>query len=214
MDVVLALDAGTTGVRTVAFGPTTETVTSAYRELTQHFPHPGEVEHDPHEIARLAIETLTEVAAQLAADGHRAVALGLTNQRETTVAFDRHSGDVRHRAIVWQDRRTAPLCDELTQRGLLPAVREITGLVLDSYFSGTKMRWLADQGATVYRMGARVESALPAAHPRVVDYATNGMRTDLLDIWLAATCRIFLSTGAGLDSVATASCFSAGVSSA
>ena len=65
------------------------------------------------------------------------------------------------------------------------------------------MRWLADQGATVYRMGARVESALPAAHPRVVDYATNGMRTDLLDIWLAATCRIFLSTGAGLDSVAT-----------
>lgn len=147
MDAILALDAGTTGVRTVAFGPHTEVLATAYRELTQYFPSPGEVEHDPLEIARLAHETLDDVAHQLVAAGHRPVALGITNQRETTVAFDRHTGDVHPRAIVWQDRRTAPLCDELAARGLLPTVRQRTGLVLDSYFSGTKMRWLADHGA-------------------------------------------------------------------
>jgi len=198
MDVVLALDAGTTGVRTVAFGPATETVATAYRELTQHFPHPGEVEHDPHEIARLAIETLTEVATRLAADGHRAVALGITNQRETTVAFDRHSGDVRHRAIVWQDRRTAPLCDELTQRGHLPAVREITGLVLDSYFSGTKMRWLADHGA----LDGMTQPAFATVDAYLVWVLTNGevfatepsnaSRTMLMDLrtlsWSSEMC--------------------------
>ena len=148
MDLVLALDAGTTGVRTVAFGPDGAEVDSAYRELTQYFPEPGWVEHDPHEIAELAVATLREVATRIAALQHRVVARGITNQRETTVAFDRATGQTRHRAIVWQDRRTASFCEQLAANGALPRVREITGLVLDSYFSGTKMRWLLDHHAT------------------------------------------------------------------
>jgi len=147
VDLILALDAGTTGVRTVAFDASAAVVDSAYRELTQYFPRPGEVEHDANEIATLALATLREVAARSQMQGHRIVAVGITNQRETTVAFDRATGAIRHHAIVWQDRRTAPLCEELTTRGALPRVRAVTGLVLDSYFSGTKMRWLMDHGA-------------------------------------------------------------------
>ncbi|MGC1419145.1 MAG: glycerol kinase GlpK [Acidimicrobiales bacterium] len=147
MDLILALDAGTTGVRTVAFDQHVQIVDSSYRELTQYFPRPGQVEHDAPAIARLAVETLSEVAARAARDGHRILALGITNQRETTVAFDRENANVAHRAIVWQDRRCAPACDEMRERGLGPLVRSTTGLVLDPYFSATKMKWLLDHGA-------------------------------------------------------------------
>jgi glycerol kinase len=146
MQLVLALDAGTTGVRTVAFGPDLAVIEESYRELTQYFPSPGEVEHDPLEIADLAIFTLREVAASAQRAGHEVVALGVTNQRETTVGFDRESGDIFQRAIVWQDRRTAPICQELETQGHGPRVRAVTGLVLDSYFSATKMRWMIERG--------------------------------------------------------------------
>jgi glycerol kinase len=147
VELVLALDAGTSGVRSVAYDERATVVDSSYRELTQHFPHPGEVEHDPLEIARLSMETLREVAVRAHEQGHHVVALGITNQRETTVAFDRSNPtDVAH-AIVWQDRRTANYCDELERAGRGPLVRGTTGLVLDSYFSATKMRWLLDHGA-------------------------------------------------------------------
>jgi glycerol kinase len=147
MELVLALDAGTSGVRSVAYDEQARVVDSSYRELTQHFPHPGEVEHDPLEIARLSIETLRDVAVRAREHGNHVVALGITNQRETTVAFDRsNAADVAH-AIVWQDRRTANYCDELERAGQGPVVRDTTGLVLDSYFSATKMRWLLDHGA-------------------------------------------------------------------
>ncbi len=147
MDLLLALDAGTTGVRAVAFDGSARVVDTAYRELTQYFPSPGEVEHDPVEIARLAGATLSEVAAAARARGDRVVALGVTNQRETTVAFDRDSGAVAPRALVWQDRRTADLCAALADAGHEPVVRSTTGLVLDPYFSATKMRWLLEHGA-------------------------------------------------------------------
>ena len=146
MDLVLALDAGTTGVRTVAFDHEARVVDSSYRELRQHFPHPGEVEHDAAEIADLAVATLRDVATQARPAGHHVVAVGITNQRETTVAFDRESGHLPHRALVWQDRRTAPVCQELEAGGHAPLVRATTGLVLDPYFSATKMTWLLDQG--------------------------------------------------------------------
>jgi glycerol kinase len=146
MDLILALDAGTTGVRTVAFDQDLEVVDEEYRELTQYFPSPGEVEHDAHEIAKLAILTLTEVATRVSHQGHGVLALGITNQRETTVAFDRETGQPLQRAIVWQDRRTADLCRDLENEGHSPAVRATTGLVLDSYFSATKMRWMLDRG--------------------------------------------------------------------
>jgi len=147
MDLLLALDAGTTGVRTVAFDTSARVVTSAYRELTQHFPAPGQVEHDAPEIVDLATATLREVAIAVRDRGDRVVALGVTNQRETTVAFDRGTGEVGHRAIVWQDRRTAPDCAALTAAGHEALVRSTTGLVLDPYFSATKMRWLVEHGA-------------------------------------------------------------------
>ena len=146
MELVLALDAGTTGVRTVAFDHRARVVDSAYRALTQHFPHPGEVEHDAAEIADLAVATLREVAERSRRAGHMIATLGITNQRETTVAFDRETGHLPHRALVWQDRRSAGYCEERTLAGAGPGVRATTGLVLDSYFSATKMRWFLDQG--------------------------------------------------------------------
>jgi glycerol kinase len=148
VQLILALDAGTTGVRTVAFGADLEVVDESYRELTQFFPSPGEVEHDPLEIAQLAISTLSEVGSRAAHAGHQVVALGVTNQRETTVAFDRDSGAPLRRAVVWQDRRTANLCRDLEREGHGPAVRATTGLVLDSYFSATKMKWMLEHGVT------------------------------------------------------------------
>ena len=146
MDLILALDAGTSGVRTVAFDPAARVVYTNYRELTQHFPRPGWVEHDPAEIASLAVLTLRDVASTVLGQGHRVLAVGITNQRETTVAFDRANGVVAHRAIVWQDRRTAARCAKLTREGQTARVRSVTGLVLDPYFAATKMQWLLERG--------------------------------------------------------------------
>ncbi len=150
MPVVLALDAGTTGVRTRAVFTDGRPSVASYREFTQHFPQPGWVEHDAVEIWEAVKATLLDVLGQL---DEPVAAIGITNQRETVVAWDRHSGTPLHRAIVWQDRRTAARCDALRDAGHLPLVRERTGLVLDPYFSGTKMAWLltpeADGGGGV-----------------------------------------------------------------
>src|SRR5271165_5206376 len=132
---VVAVDAGTTGVRALAVDEAARVTHVAYRELTQHFPRPGWVEHDPTEIWQAVRATLAEVGARLAEAGESVAAIGITNQRETLVAFDRRTGAPHHRAIVWQDRRTAPLCRRLTEAGHLPTVRQRTGLVLDPYFS-------------------------------------------------------------------------------
>ena len=139
---VVAIDAGTTGVRALALDEAARVTHVAYRELTQHFPRPGWVEHDPAEIWQAVRATLAEVGARLAEAGETVAAIGITNQRETLVAFDRRTGTPHYRAIVWQDRRTAPLCRRLTEAGHLPMVRQRTGLVLDPYFSATKAAWL------------------------------------------------------------------------
>jgi glycerol kinase len=143
-DVVLAIDAGTTGVRAVAVDAEGTRRGLAYRELPQHFPRPGWVEHDPDDIWRAVQHTLGEVVGAL--DGDRVAAIGITDQRETVVAWDRRTGRPRHRAIVWQDRRTAARCDELRAAGVEPLVRARTGLVLDPYFSATKLEWLLRVG--------------------------------------------------------------------
>src|ERR1700674_3423180 len=111
--VVVAIDAGTTGVRALAVDGQARVVDIAYRELTQHFPRPGWVEHDADEIWRLVRVTLAEVAGRLGDHGRRAPSIGITNQRETVVAWDRTTGAPLHRALVWQDRRTAERCAEL-----------------------------------------------------------------------------------------------------
>ena len=146
MAVVIALDAGTTGVRSLALDERGTIVGWRYREFTQHYPRPGWVEHDAVEIWQAAKATLTELLAELTDRGLAAAAIGITNQRETVVAWNRRTGEPYHRAIVWQDRRTAERCDELTAAGALPTVRARTGLVLDPYFSGTKFEWLLRHG--------------------------------------------------------------------
>jgi glycerol kinase len=204
VELVLALDAGTSGVRAVAYDERARVVDSSYRELTQYFANPGEVEHDPIEIARLAVETLREVATRSRERRDEVVALGITNQRETTVAFDR--SDARHvaHAIVWQDRRTAAHCEELERAGHGPLVRRTTGLVLDSYFSSTKMRWLLDHGtlddatkpslATIdtwllWWLSGGVEGGAYATEP------SNASRTMLMDLatrsWSSAMTDLF-----------------------
>ncbi len=146
MGVIVAIDAGTTGVRTLAVAEDGTVRAIAYRELTQHYPRPGWVEHDADEIWTAVQATLAEVLDEVASSGEAVAALGITNQRETVVAWSRRTGRPLHRAIVWQDRRTAPRCEALTAAGHLPLVRARTGLVLDPYFSGTKAAWLLNEG--------------------------------------------------------------------
>ncbi len=144
--VILGIDAGTTGVRTFAIDAASRVVRSEYREFPQHFPRPGWVEHDPEEIWTATLETLATVGEACAAAGETVAAIGITNQRETTVVWNRSTGAPLHRAIVWQDRRTAARCDELRAAGHEPMIRERTGLVLDPYFSATKLAWLLADG--------------------------------------------------------------------
>jgi glycerol kinase len=142
MGCVVAIDAGTTGVRALVVDEQAEVVDLAYRELTQYYPRPGWVEHDPTEIWDAVRATLAEVGARLAESSNTVAAIGVTNQRETVIAFDRTSGQPLHRAIVWQDRRTAAICTAMIEAGHLPTIRARTGLVLDPYFSASKMTYL------------------------------------------------------------------------
>jgi glycerol kinase len=137
---VIAIDAGTTGVRSRAVFTDERASVGSYREFPQLYPEPGWVEHDALEIWAAARTTLVEVIESVGRDA--VAAIGITNQRETVLAWNRSTGEPYGTAIVWQDRRTAQRCDELTAAGHLPLVRERTGLVLDPYFSGTKAEWL------------------------------------------------------------------------
>ena len=142
MGVIVAIDAGTTGVRAFAVDEAGHPVAWEYREFPQHFPRPGWVEHDPGEIWAAVEGTLAALHPRVGP----AAAIGVTNQRETTVVWDRSTGKPLGPAIVWQDRRTAARTDELRDAGVLPRVRQLTGLVLDPYFSGTKLEWLLGTG--------------------------------------------------------------------
>ncbi len=146
MGVVVAIDAGTTGVRAFAVDERGQPSGWSYREFPQYFPQPGWVEHDPNEIWDAVQATLSELTNSLAERGETVAAIGITDQRETVVVWDRRTGAPRHRAIVWQDRRTAPRCDALRDADHLAQVRTATGLVLDPYFSATKLEWLLTEG--------------------------------------------------------------------
>ena len=141
---IMALDQGTTSSRTVIFDHSGNVVTSAQKEFTQYFPHDGWVEHDPFDILGSQLETIGEAMMQTGITPQQIAAVGITNQRETTLVWDRHSGMPVCRAIVWQCRRTAGMCEELKARGLEQYIRENTGLLLDAYFSGTKLRWILE----------------------------------------------------------------------
>lgn len=141
---ILALDQGTTSSRAIIFDKDSKIVGSSQQEFTQIFPKPGWVEHDPQEIWSSQIAVARSVLSETGIKASQIAAIGITNQRETTIVWDRETGTPVYNAVVWQDRRTASICDDLTKRGLTDHVRENTGLVIDAYFSGTKIKWILD----------------------------------------------------------------------
>jgi glycerol kinase len=189
---VLALDQGTTSSRSILFDHAGRIVATAQREFTQHFPRSGWVEHDAEEIWATQAATIAEVLARARATVADVVAVGITNQRETTVLWDRASGRPVAPAIVWQDRRTADVCAQLKADGHEPAVARRTGLLLDPYFSGTKLAWLLDSDPSLRKRAERGELAfgtidswlaykLSGGAQHLTD-ATNASRTLLLNI--------------------------------
>ncbi len=142
---ILAIDQGTTSTRAIVFDEQAHTVALARREFTQHYPASGWVEHDPEDIWRDTLTVVREALGRAGVAAAQIAAVGITNQRETVVLWERASGKPIHRAIVWQDRRTAEVCAQLKAAGAEPDVRRKTGLLLDPYFSGTKVAWILDQ---------------------------------------------------------------------
>jgi len=141
---IMAIDQGTTGSRTYLFNADGDVVGSAYKEFKQIYPKPGWVEHDAEEIWKTVEETMVSACMQNDIEMEEIVAIGITNQRETTILWDKKTGKPVHNAIVWQCRRTADTCDALKEKGLEKLFREKTGLVVDAYFSGTKVKWILD----------------------------------------------------------------------
>ncbi len=142
---ILALDLGTTGNRAILFDHGGQIVAQAYRELSQHYPQPGWLEHDPEQIWQDTSWVMGQVVETARIAPTQIAAIGLAVQRETCLLWDKTSGQPLGKAIVWQDRRTAPLCDQLTAKGYAPEIYQRTGLVLDAYFSATKLSWLLEQ---------------------------------------------------------------------
>ncbi len=154
MTYLLALDQGTSSCRSIVFDPTGRTLAMAQHELPQIYPQPGWVEHDALEIWRLQLSSARDALAQAGITAAQVKAVGITNQRETTVVWNRATGVPIHHAIVWQDRRAEPTCADLRARGLAETIRDKTGLLVDAYFSGTKLKWILDNVP-----GARAQAA-------------------------------------------------------
>src|SRR5882724_527100 len=164
---ILALDQGTTSSRAILFDRKGQLIAQAQKEFQQFYPHPGWVEHDAEEIWSSQYGVLAEVLAKKNIGTKEVAAIGITNQRETTIVWDRTTGRPIHRAIVWQDRRTAEYCDQLKGQGHSPMIQERTGLVIDAYFSATKLKWILDH----------VPGARPRAHQGELAFGT-------VDSWL------------------------------
>lgn len=204
-DHILAIDQGTTSTRAILFDSAARPVAIAQRELPQHYPEPGWVEHDPEDIWRDTLEIAREAVAKSGLGAARVAAIGIANQRETVVVWDRSTGEPIHRAIVWQDRRTSDTCASLKAAGAEPQVRAKTGLLLDPYFSATKIAWILDHVSGARQRAESGELAcgtidcfllwrLTAGAVHATDI-TNASRTLLYDIhaerWDAELCRLF-----------------------
>src|SRR5579863_2017480 len=189
---ILALDQGTTSSRAVLLGHEGKVHGTAQTPFQQHFPKPGWVEHDPIEIWSSQFGVAMEVLAQAGVRSEAVAAIGITNQRETTIVWDRKTGEPVYNAIVWQDRRTAGFCDELRERGHADLIRQKTGLVIDAYFSGSKIRWILDNVPGAREHAERGELCFGTVDSwliwkltegqRHVTDATNASRTMLFDI--------------------------------
>jgi glycerol kinase len=209
--LILVIDEGTTSTRAMLFEPDGRACAVEQRELTQHYPQPGWVEHDADEIWRRTLEC-ARLLVDRAGGAERIAAIGITNQRETIVFWDKATGAPLGPAIVWQDRRTADLCEELKEAGHEPALQERTGLLLDPYFSGSKIAWALDHWPQLKEAGDRlalgtVESWLVwklTGGLHVTD-ATNAARTALMDItkglWDAALLDLFNVTPSALPQI-------------
>ena len=192
MKYIMALDAGTTSNRCILFNQAGEMCSVAQKEFTQYFPKPGWVEHDANEIWTTQLGVALSAMNQIGAGAADIAAIGITNQRETTIVWDKETGEPVYHAIVWQCRRTSAYCDELKARGLTEKFREKTGLVIDAYFSATKLKWILDNvpGARAKAEAGRllfgtVETwliwKLTCGRVHVTDY-TNASRTMLFNI--------------------------------
>jgi glycerol kinase len=182
--MILAIDQGTTGTTCIVFGEDGRARGRAYSEFGQHFPKPGWVEHDAAEIWEVTMKVAANALSDAGVQGSDLAGIGITNQRETVVAWDPKSGEPVHHALVWQDRRTAARCDELREAGHEALIRERTGLIIDPYFSGTKIEWLVRNGdlpaGTVFgTIDSWLAFKLTGRH--LVDYS-NASRTMLFDI--------------------------------
>jgi glycerol kinase len=171
---ILALDQGTTSSRALLVNEQADIVSIAQQEFRQIFPQPGWVEHDANEILKTQLGMVSKVMADHQVTAGDLVAIGITNQRETAVIWDRKTGQPVYNAIVWQDKRTAPICEDLKTRGLEPYVREATGLVIDSYFSATKIKWMLDHVDGVRARAQRGELAFGTIDTWLIWNMTNG----------------------------------------
>ena len=189
---ILALDQGTTSSRAIVFDRAGRVISAAQREFRQIYPQPGWVEHDPVEIWQSQLGVAREAIASAGIAPSQIAAVGITNQRETAIVWDRATGQPFHNAIVWQCRRSASLCDSLKAAGCEPMVRERTGLVIDAYFSGTKIQWLLENVPGLRARAERGEVCfgtvdswliykLTGGKAWVTDY-TNASRTMLFNI--------------------------------
>ncbi len=187
---ILALDQGTSSSRSIVFDDGGRIVAMAQREFRQIFPQPGWVEHDPDEIWASQLATAHEALARAGLKAGDIAAIGITNQRETTVVWDRRTGRPIHNAIVWQDRRGEPLCAQLREQGLAETVRHSTGLVIDSYFSATKIRWLLDHVSGAHIAAAQGELAFGTVDSWLIWKLTDG-RVHATDVSNASRTMLF-----------------------
>jgi len=171
---ILALDQGTTSSRAILFDQTGQIKSIAQKEFTQIFPQPGWVEHDPMEIWSSQASVASEARLKLGVNPSEIAAIGITNQRETTIVWDRETGIPVYNAIVWQDRRTAAFCEELKQSGLSDKIRSKTGLVIDAYFSGSKIRWILDNVKDARKRAAEGKLAFGTVDSWLIWKMTNG----------------------------------------
>ena len=187
---LLALDQGTSSSRSIVFDPSGHTVAMAQKELTQIYPQPGWVEHDALEIWRIQLATAREALAKAGITAAQVKAVGITNQRETTVVWNRKTGQPIHHAIVWQDRRAEPTCVELRARGLADTIRNKTGLLVDAYFSGTKLKWILDHVAGARAQAANGELAFGTIDSWLIWQLTEG-RVHVTDVSNASRTMLF-----------------------
>jgi len=187
---ILALDQGTTSSRAILFDHSGNNIANTQKDFTQIFPEPGWVEHDPKDIWDSQIETVLNITANINAEFQDIAGIGITNQRETTIVWDRETGEPIYNAIVWQDRRTSKYCDSLKQKGHLDIIKKKTGLIIDAYFSATKLKWILDNIEGSRRMAKQGKLCFGTVDTWLIWNLTKG-KTFVTDVSNASRTMLF-----------------------